>query len=902
MGYLACALMLTAAPAHAQLSNLDDARFIQGLADRQMQDLLLHFLETADIKDPVMKDEIAVAQAKLLFENPNLNEAERAQGPLKVLEGYRKLINDHPLHYKRLEWKVDMVEYILMTVLPLRYRQADVFYEFGVPGAEQKQQFESLVAEAADTMKAANADWFILQGEIPRRKDFVEKFENTGIWRQMRDEIAGLKLPFYTAWINYYANLLPDANNKANRNVFEQRNAAGEKALHDLKEKQINQATIAQIESLRGRIRILQGKHKDAIKYLDRTLKMDVNFGLKFSAHLAKAKALFKDGDLDGAIAELEKLRETIRSNGVNNDVFRYVITYDAEHRFKMELAQAIKDEAKRKAKVNEAWDVFEQLKNDKALADAGLANVIAQFIDSRIVGDPDETLAEDKIKTEQPVKIMALVKAKLQEAGKLRETEPEKAKKYLNEVIDLVTVFIERDDLPDTMAAQSRFNLGLALFQLGKTYDASVAWVECAEKHPKVKISETAIAGASQLAYVIYRGNKSNKKVIDHMERCHSLLQEKFANIPQAKDNAYAYASFLREQERFDKAITIYDRVPQNFQFYHNAIFEQMICYYQVWERAEENVKASKANELLQAATDASDTLALAERDARDAARRKELKQFVGDTIAMQVEVLMSVGGANNMAKAQQLMQGFEQRFAEYPFLINQIQRLKIGNLIKRGNIQEADALIKEFVKKFPNQGGPMIRGVLDAIDKTVADLRDARKNDEADKLQAIGANMAGLLLNWAKQQPPFAGPALIPFQIEYGRQLIKAGKYAEAEKLFQQLYDTPAGKDNIDVVVLLGDSLYHQKKYDDANKHFRRIIQDVPDKTLPAVWHAWARMLQGLDAKHDAYMAEGKTEQAKTLSKEIYLATRRLQLEDPNYGEEFKSEFIKLNTKHIP
>ena len=197
-------VMVCTMTSQAQLSNLDDARFIKGLADRNMPDLLLHFLESADIKDPVMLAEIKISQAKLVFGNPNLNEQQQAEGPIVVIDGYRKLIKDNPTHYKRLQWKVELAEYILLTVLPLRYRQADSFYEFGVAGGEQKEQYETLVAEMVAMLKTAREDWFILQGDLPRRADFEFKFVNTGEWRRIRDEIAKLKLPFYSAWMGYY--------------------------------------------------------------------------------------------------------------------------------------------------------------------------------------------------------------------------------------------------------------------------------------------------------------------------------------------------------------------------------------------------------------------------------------------------------------------------------------------------------------------------------------------------------------------------------------------------------------------------------------------------------------------------------------------------------------------------
>ena len=135
-----------------------------------------------------------------------------------------------------------------------------------------------------------------------------------------------------------------------------------------------------------------------------------------------------------------------------------------------------------------------------------------------------------------------------------------------------------------------------------------------------------------------------------------------------------------------------------------------------------------------------------------------------VGDAIAMQIEVYIHLGGAANMAKAQVLMQGVDNRFGQFPQLVNQIQRLQINNLIERGEVVKAQDMIKKFVEQFHDQGGPMIRGVLDEIDSRARSLRAANQNAKAAELDKIGAGMANLLLNWAKPRHSISKTFLIP------------------------------------------------------------------------------------------------------------------------------------------
>lgn len=916
---MGAATLLACSRTHAQVSNLDDGRFIQGLADRGMQDLLLYYLEKANIQDPVLRLEIQIAQGKLLFQNTAAAVEARAGALDSVLDGYRKLIDADPNHWKRLYWKSDMVEYVLTVILPAGSNKAGMFYEFGLPSGAQRERFEQLVPLIATTIKSARDDWWQLQGDLPRDPDFEFRFNNTGEWRRMRVEFGELKVPLYESWANLYLNMTPEA--AKDKEAFEQRIGLADSELKKLREQpNLNDATIAQIDSLRGRFRLMAGAPAEALPLLDTAINTpDLPPDILLTARLARAMALHQQNKTDEAIQYLEEIRREFRDKDlVRADPFSFILTYEAEYRMHKLTADAIKDPVQQKAKMDEAYAVFKRLIDDPAIEKAGLKAEVEGFINDVLLSQSGGEVKD--VATEQPMKVLAGISKLMREAdeamaaaqqasGDEQQQLQKQARELYLKIRGMITTFIGRSDLPEANEAQARFELGKVYYQLNETYNASVAWYELCEKFPAQPLSGRAIGFAATMAKDVWTAHPQEQQAVHHFDRVMKLLIEKYPGTEAAQLFSYTYGGFLRQQKRFAEAVENYEKVPATHPFYAEAQYEKIVAMHAQWQTSDDTrAKERLVTAILDAGRAAQPTLAKA-RQGAPADRSKALQRAQGDLLTIEAEVLAAAG---RLADALERLDGFEQKFADHPDLINQALRTQIAINVQRGKIAEARDVIQTFVKQFPEQGGPLINGVLQSIHQRTTDLDRIGNKAEAQQLRDIGAELAKFLLDWAGRQPELQAPdKLLPYQLIYGRQLIASNKASEAVALFEQAHATPSGQQNVDVKDALAEAYFATGQYDKCAPLDNDIIKDanqrqsLEEKNAPVVWKTWLRTLLRQDIRYEEAKKSGDTKAASNISQaQIY--RRILILEQQQNGtlggSQFKDEFIRLKVKHAP
>lgn len=848
---------------------LDDVKFIQGLRERGMKDLLLYHLEKNPPKDPVVKMEIVIEQHKLRVEDEQLGAEERAAAVDDVLGAYRALLKAALVTDPHLPiWKTDFVEYIVRVALPMRHMNAAEFVEFGVPTSEQRAAFDRLIGEAVKAMGEASDELFYFEGELPRRDDFETAYENTGFWNRLRDEYGKLKLPFYKAWVNRLGRLM----NQPRGNVSE-----AIALLRVTLNGDIATSAIAELRCLQGRAMIGANQLPGAINVLDQVIgDKEADALIVFTAQLAKVQALGLQKKQAAALVAWEKVRtgETAKSNPL-----LLTLAYDGKFR------------------LTEDHAVFTELLSDPAAAN--WKGDIEQFVNGRLAGE--SAMASTEAKGAPAMVVLANVDALTNAAG--AEVDVEVKKQKLSEALGLIKTLLARKDIDGAVRAQALFKRGVAEYHNGKQFNAAQAWVDLAARFPAEPVAAGAMTNGFIISNAVYKENKTNAEAAALFDQALVALLTKYPKLEfpgggTALLHWHTRGTFLRESERWAEAVKAFGSVSDDHPLKVDADYQNLICEYELWLDAPAAQKKSRARQVVDAAKQATAGLKGAASGA-SAERAADLSYQTGDALLRQCEAM--TGSLGQATGAMNLLKNFDNAYRVFPDLIQSKRSMLVGMYVATGNPDKARDEIAAFVKEFPNDGGPMIKGVLDAINRQVAEAKalDQEWKDRAE----VAVELSAYLLDWAKTQPQYQGAAnagkLAAFGLIRGDQLLVAEDYDAAVGVFKPLIEAPGGDRNLDVVLGMMNASFGQGDAAMALTLGNQILRDAPNADDSRVWRAWVVRLLIKDGDYEA--ASGP-EQAD-VSRLIYTSILKLELGDENLGgSPSREELGRLRVKHLP
>lgn len=885
--FLSCISWFLVSPLHAQsVRGLDDDRFVQGLRERQMPELIEHFLENYKTDDPVLKLEMLIEAHKLKAQNQRLGLAERRKAQSDVLETYRKLIAQAPpRHWKSPKWKTDFAEYALTAVLRGdAYFSAAEFVEFGTPTVEQEKIFADLAPEAAAVMGQASDEMFFLVGDLPRRDEFTAEFENTGRWQMLVKDYNDLNLPFYKALAWHYASLLPQPPAVINL-------ADAEASLVALVDRGgMSPVGVARAQSLLGRIRLRLDKTDQAAEALDAALAVSGAdpFDL-FFAQLARAQVLVKQGKKDEALGLLEGVAD---GETAAKSPLLLILVFDARYRVTQDAGE------------------YTKLLAHSAAAPARAS--IQDYINRRIVernpvaldGAPGSMSIEGKTTLE----VMAQVDALMSQA---QSGGGEKGK-ALAAATKLLEALLKRGGLPPADEATARFTLGMARAKANQGAGAVEAWLELANTLPDRPEAEFAAINAARVSGLIYKDHPDNPHAAELREKSLLTLLDKYPHAQVGPDQPasthwYTLGAFYRERALHDKAIDAYTKVTPDHPFYPDALYESLTSRFALWLTAEGEQKKQLADIFVPAADRA--LQAIAQANPGDDQRREKLMRLEGDTVLLKSQVAaesLGQAGAVKVALAE-----FETKYGRFADLVAAKRQLMVSVLLQLGQVQEAKAEVDKFKATNPDEAGPLINGVLETLRRQRDDAQKVNRNDpRIAELRQAGLDMARDLVDWAQRQPSIAKDSakLLGFQDIYGRELIGAGECEQAVKLYEQLAakDFGGGKtgaDQVNVLLGLGKAYLCARQYDKALAPLRKIAEEKPLEFTDAWWDAWLTFFRALDAQYDELAKTDPSAAKLKRDRNIFLSIQKLERRNESMGgPEYKSEFTRLRNKNAP
>lgn len=896
-----------AAPASAQLSRLSNSDFIEGLEEWGLNELIIDFIEKHPPDNPIEKQLVIIKQHVLRFDDPSLDEDERAEAFASARQGYEALLAERPDGGDKDEWETQWYRWgtnygqLLLRNLD-REKQAAWFYDFGVPTLEQRELFLDLGAQAAIVLNAAyDEHWYTMSTLITRREDFDRNFVNTGRWDRMERQ-GKVELPLFRARATLYAALQGDdgpyfqhlaAEAKKREAPFDPATAredilrANIRNLEELAAESLaaQYAIGAKIKILSARSKLALGQYAQAMADLDPTISAAEDPMDRLLARFTRVLVLEQSGLPDEAIDEL---RVIDREEALNENPLLMILLADREHL----MIQAAAPEAA-ESQIRASYEPYSRLLADPRLAalGQGMIDVVKDHIYTRL----EQQIPADADLAELPDMVLLAIGTKsMQSARAIAEQDPEAARERFGRAVDVLNRLLRRQNLTDAVGGEALYTLGVTHYlagetvQPGATVHAAETFVRLADVYPDQPLGATSIAYALQLSRALYQNNPRNESTASQYRRALEVLFKRFGSTDLAATERYTYAALLREWKEYEAAVTAYDEIASDHPYRAEAYYERLVCLRELWFNAEPSRRDPWVRPLLDSVEAfleyAPGAIALADDD-----RKTRLKRYEGDALIMKGDVLIESHGAFDEAIAA--LEDFDRTYRQYPALVSQAIRLRIRIYQRQGEYAAAKKQIEALLERFPDQAGPVMDSVIDSLFEEIEALRQDDRAQEADQMVDLAVDLTSELLTWAKGRPEWQDRMLV-FELMAGRAELYDGQYTQAVERFERLYEQASR--NADVIEGFAEARFGAKQYEGetgAGRLFNRLIKELPDKQSPRSWNAWAKSLTIADE-----LLAGEKDPT------IATRVRRLEAEfDPQLGgDPYRDVLVRLRNKH--
>jgi len=938
---LGLALLLAGAAAvgaTAQIERLDRSQFIEGLAERNMDQLLGHYLEqVGDELAPVERINLTVQQKLMTFRNADpTDEASWEEGRAAFNEAVatrKQLIADNPDHRLRPVWQTDLAELLLIEQMGRVGQQAELFYEFGVPTAEQEELFESAALDALQATSEASEGFFELQGLMGRRPEIRRELEEAALMRQI-DAYREARTPFYFAHASYYVALLPDDH------PYFASIAAGEPGPIDLparagtveleRQRLLNDA-LDRIEplandtadpygirrpamSLAGRVQVARGEVDEGIdRFLEPVIgdanirqsafHLAANLGRVFA--VAQQKAFGRATDL---LAELET-----HPLAEQNLLFRLLVA-DAAHRVTLQDIETRPAEQRQQMLAAAYTPYMEML--DALPADD------RQTMELYIFRRWAETIPEDADLSDYPPMVrMAVAELALQEglaamdAAQLNEPgKAEEAREHFARAIEAGQTLTD-PSLPEAERARGMFALALAtaqreeLSEEGQDVGAILRVIDLgttiADQMPDQPVSERAITLAISYAQQMHRAQEQRGQRIPGVDsayqRAAEVLFGKYDGTDTADEQRVYYAqTMLQAKGDYVEAAQMYSRVPFNSPEYFLAQSERLFCLRSIWEQAE---SASDKELARQRAQEAAEGLAEeAQRvtsQSQDPVRLREANRAEAASKIVRADLAIA---AQNIDAAVALLEGFGEQHENDPYYTPIALERRIIALVEGKRLDEAAAEARRMMDQWPQQAAGIVSDVLTTLETEIDELtRRAEQEVVADRKQAlferrqqkasVAVKLAEVLLDWAKGQN-LPQEQMLPYRLPLIKSLRLSGQAEQALAMIAPLAE--ANPNDATLLLEHAEALYAvggEANLKQARTLFIRLIQGLGRSQPPpdAYWRSWVRALSIADR-----LGEG-TEKIPGRVRQL-----RHQVDESLGGPEFRPQLEELEAKY--
>jgi tetratricopeptide (TPR) repeat protein len=889
---------------------MDVQTMIDGLAERDMDGLLDHFVQTRPIHDPAAQQRLKVVRAQMAAREATTEQA-RASAQDRARSALQKLIKQFPNRPRQPLWRTELAELLMVTLLRDRHRDASAFYAFGLPTGQQREQYETLVPKAYRLLIDAHDKLRARPGEEGGKDTHGEP--GPALAHQLSSVIEQRRLPYYLAHSAFGLALLPDGHawftkpvnaegGEASRGTSGalERQALLKKARKSIKPLASGEVAVADAArqgaiSLLGRVLLRQGHPDRALAKLNKALDQTGNRRAAMLAALAKAEALHRRGDYERAYAWLGRIR-TERPFIRDHLLHRLLVT-DLHHRL-------LKHEADRTAGSNpDPFKPYRQLLAHDAL-DSAQRSGLRDFIDRRWV---DRLSGDATLATQPPMVRLAVTRIsrvdgqKLVQAGRSNNDSAKikQGEHLLRRAVEAGRSLIDANDLIRRWAAEARFNVALAQYFLAPgenqtRVQSGQRLVQLAQQFPAEPIAKRAMDYGLQLLRSVHQQTEASEALRQaYVAAARDLFQSSFKSSRLAADERLYFGSAVLEPAgRYRAAAQHYNQVPSDHPDYFKCQGRRLLA---LLAHLRETGTDAATNRLRQATQTVK---AAAEASAAEGSRRAASAQRARAAVTLaQAELAVRDGESD---RALKLLEGFEKAHRETSGLLRRAMQRRLLLLLRDGRLDSAAAQAKRLMQRFPDKAASAIQKALDQLQqgqRAGTATRDDEPTDDgrtkATDTQRLhtAVQLTRLLDEWA-QDRGIASEQQLAIRLDLIAAYRAAGQVDQARPLAEKLIQQKTHADKAQVIHQYAETLFAQGRDDTlkmAAEYYNKLIQGRDEHQGALFWNAWMRRLQINDRL-------GK--QTAVIPQRV--RQLRMTVDDNLGGEPYKSVLSRLADKH--
>lgn len=404
---------------------------------------------------------------------------------------------------------------------------------------------------------------------------------------------------------------------------------------------------------------------------------------------------------------------------------------------------------------------------------------------------------------------------------------------------------------IPADIRGELVYLVGRARYLQEQPVEAASALLTLAEQYPEHDRTPTALEQAvAVLGQQVFAAEAdSPSQAWSLFVRTASTYRQRFPNSPLSAELAYQLGVALEHLGRFQEAEQAYAEVSADHAAMGIASLRRAHCLYQLSQARGGSPSSAPA-----------DLAGKVEQAARQAVERTRPPSGAAPAdVCLHAEAIVLLADVLNRATAHpeealELLDDFRGQYAHCAELQGPAQRERIEALLQLRRITAAREAIEEFVKTDPKLAGPVLAGLIEALQKEASILAEADDMRELRKLSEETAKLTASLLDWSREHPGNLSEAdRLTIRIWRAQSLLNTDQPGPARELFAELSEattqpsqdvapTPA---HTEVRLGLADSLRMLGQSREALPIYAGIYRTAEEES-PFWWHALAGSLQ--------------------------------------------------------
>ena len=820
-------LMLTATisivmalPAAAQSieERLDESKYLRGLSEHGLPEILEHYIEQNPPADDVARVVYQLVADRMRLADPALTPAAREAALKAVLSTRQRLIDQHPFDPRHAIWLADQASDLYFVLYPAE--ATGLTAEFGVPSDIQLARAKQVAAQMNEL--AAEAELEIAETilNLESEPDFAASMAKQMQRRRLSRDERDRRIPFLRgigAYLDAKFNITDREEQMASF-------ALAAEVLQPVAE-ELEGPLKKRAELYAGLALAQLGEYDAAEEYFRSVATSDLSSEADiFSARMGGvANRTIQRGTQAG----LEALESIEGRYTTADEVFFRMLIADKRFLLRKQLADA--------ASKNERDDL--------------LADAFASYTDllSANLGVPRDTVrsivfqklanaAEGDVPLGQLPPIVSVARA-----VNLARDETTR-----DEAIDIFQAALRRSELDDQAKAQALFGLARAEYDNENWLSAALHFDQLAREHPLDPQADRAVQIAVALLVDLHDKNSDSSELTEQLEKSLALLLEKYPNLPTVERWRYEMGRLRFNSEQFAEAAELFDRIPPSADVWLDSRFMLAQSARMTAQIATDpSARRTALQRLIDVIDRAQPQIERGKSESDDQLREAVLDFYLSYLRIFQSEALLGLGRPMDAIAAIESLQ--VDPSLDHG-LLGEVLALRVRAYQAAGQPQKAEQEVNAFLHSIPDQIGEVVPGMLATLTAEIESLLQQERTDEArDKAEANLLPLADALDSWLTTNDSLTVDERLALQLRLADAYRLSGRFQQALELYNSVR---ARKPNI-LQANFGraEALFALQQNEEAMIEFKRISASQQGEQDRHYWTAELRMLQILD-----------------------------------------------------